>query len=332
MATMADVARRAGVALSTVSHVINRTRHVSAETVAAVERAMRELDYAPNTLARSLARARTNTVGLAISTVANVYFADIIQAVENACARLGWMVFLADTVDDPDQELRAVRALHQRRVDGVILAPSPDPDGRAVAYLRRNGIACVLLDRMTDPAMDQVGVENRASVGRLVAHLVEHGHRRIGMLSNQAGLATTFERIEGFKAGLATHGIDWDPSLLEIGSSDRATNRLAALRLLDLPQRPTAMVTGNNFATICMMHAFRERALRVPDDVALACFDDFEWADAFEPQLTVIAQPCRQIGETAADLLAARIADRNTPPRSIQLQPTLVVRHSCGCR
>ena len=107
MATMADVARRAGVALSTVSHVVNRTRHVNPGTVEAVERAMRELDYTPNTLARSLASARTNTVGLAISSVANVYFSDIIQAVENECARLGWMVFLVDTADDPERELRA---------------------------------------------------------------------------------------------------------------------------------------------------------------------------------------------------------------------------------
>ena len=331
MATMADVARRAGVALSTVSHVVNRTRHVNPGTVEAVERAMRELDYTPNTLARSLASARTNTVGLAISSVANVYFSDIIQAVENECARLGWMVFLVDTADDPARELRAVKALHQRRVDGIILAPSPDTEGRTLAYLRRSGVPAVLLDRLVDRGFDQVGVENREAIGLLVDHLVAHGHRRIGMLSNQAGLATTAERIEGFRAALSRHGIAWEDPLLEIGSADHAVNCEAARRLLSLPARPTAIVTGNNFSTICMMQALREVGLRVPQDIALGCFDDFEWAEAFEPHLTAIAQPRKEIGETAAGLLAARIEQPDTAPRTVRLEPKLVVRNSCGC-
>src|SRR4030095_4053026 len=135
---MADVARRAGGTKSTVSHVINRTRTVSPETVAAVEQAMAELAYVPNTLARSLARATTNTVGGWISSLANIYFNDIVVAVENACARLGLMVFLADTADDPAKELELVQALHRRRVDGIILAPSADPRQSAIKYLSEN--------------------------------------------------------------------------------------------------------------------------------------------------------------------------------------------------
>lgn len=331
MTKMADVAQRAGVAISTVSHVINGTRNVSPQTVAAVERAMTELAYVPNTLARSLARATTNTVGLAISSVANIYFSDIIRAVENACTRRGVMVFLADTADDPEMELRAARALHQRRVDGIILAPCCDPGGHALSYLRTNGVPCVLLDRLASRDFDQVGVENKDAVKQLVNHVVGHGHRRIGMLSNQAGLATTVERIDGYKQGLAAHGIAWDDRLLELGSSDPGICRGAARRLLDLPERPSAIITGNNFSTICAMHAIRERGLRVPHDIALVGFDDFEWAEAFEPRLTVMAQPCKQIGEMAAKLLVDRIRDREHPRQTMRLKPTLVIRNSCGC-
>lgn len=331
MATMADVARRAGVVSSTVSHVVNGTRPVSPETAAAVERAMQELGYVPNSVAQSLARAATNTVGLAISSRSNIYFSDIIVAVENACARLGLMVFLADTADDPEQELKLVRALHQRRVDGMILASSGDPEQRAIAYLRENGLPCVLLDRLVSRDFDQVGVENKNAVKQLVDHLVWHGHRRIGMLSNQAGFATTNERIEGYRHGLETNGLPWDDALLELGSPDNAANVQATLRLLDQPNRPTAIVAGNNFATIGVMYAIRERGLRIPQDIALVGFDDFDWADLFEPRLTVIAQPLRQIGELAADMLLQRIKAPTKPKRTIRLKPSLIIRTSCGC-
>lgn len=331
MATMADVARRAGVAPSTVSHVINRTRPVNPETIAAVEQAMAEIGYTPNTIARSLARASTSTVGLAISSISNIYFSDIIQAVERACARLGLMVFLADTLDDPEQELRLVRALHQRRVDGIILAPGADPQQRVLGYLRDNAIPCVLLDRFVSRDFDQVGVENRNAVKSLVDHLVSHGHRRIAMLTNQSGLATTVERIEGFRQGCAANGLAWDDSLLAMGSADSTENVRSTLRLLDLPDRPTAIVTGNNLSTIGAMHAIRERRMRIPQDVALVGFDDFEWADLFEPRLTVIAQPVKQIGEMAANMLVERIKDRERPRASIRLKPALVIRNSCGC-
>jgi LacI family transcriptional regulator len=330
VATMADVARRAGVTKSTVSHVMNRTRTVSQETVAAVERAMDELGYVPNTLARSLARATTDTVGLAISSISNIYFSDIIQAVEKACTRLGLMVFLADTADDPEQELKLVRALHQRRVDGIILAPSADPKQSAIGYLRENDIPCVLLDRLVSREFDQIGVENTNAVRQLVNHLVWHGHWRIGMLSNQSGLATTLERIDGYRLGLSANGIAWDEALLEAGSGDTAANIQATLRLLDLRDRPTAIVAGNNLSTICAMRAIRERRLRIPQDIALVGFDDFDWADLFEPRLTLIAQPVAQIGEKAARMLVERIADRSLPPRTVRLEPSLVLRESCG--
>ena len=137
MATIADVAREAGVSVSTVSHVVNRTRKVAPATAQAVRAAIDAIGYHPNVLARSLKMATTQSVGIAISAIANTYFIDVICAIEAECARLGMMVFLSDTHDDPDRELSVVTALHHRRVDGVILAPSADPERRALNYLQK---------------------------------------------------------------------------------------------------------------------------------------------------------------------------------------------------
>src|SRR3954469_23414798 len=155
MTTIARVARAAGVSVSTVSHVVNGTRYVSPNTAKAVNDAIAKIGYLPNTLARSLKLASTSCVGLAISALSNPYFSDIICAVESECARLGLMVFLSDTQDDPEKEMAVIRALHERRVDGIIFAPCADPV-LALDYIERHRLPCVLIDRMADTRFDQI--------------------------------------------------------------------------------------------------------------------------------------------------------------------------------
>lgn len=331
MATISDVARHAGVATSTVSHVLNGTRYVSPETTAAVERAIKEVGYTPNVLARALARSSTNMVGVAMSTTANRYFGDIVNAIEEQCANLGMMVLLANTRDEPDQELKVVQALHQRRVDGIILAPCHDADRRSLAYLEENAIPSVLVDRLVAPGFDQVGVENRSAMAELVSHLIGHGHRRIGMLAGPASFTTAHERIEGYRAALANHGLPFDPTLLSTDNTDVDRARIAATRMLDGPGRPTAMVGGNNLTTIGIMHAVHDAGFRVPDDIAFAGFDDFDWADCFTPRLTVMAQDCDEIGRKAALMLKKRIHSPDCKPHTLRVAPSLIVRNSCGC-
>lgn len=331
MATIADVARHAGVSMSTVSHVVNQTRKVDPATAAVVERAIAEIGYTPNTIARALARSATGTVGIAISAISNPYFSDIICAIETECARLGLMVFLADTQDDPEHELRVLRALHQRRVDGIILAPAADPDRKSLKYVLDNKIPCVLVDRLLSPLFDQVGVQNKRAMELLVAHLIGHGHRRIGFIGGQPDFATTLERIEGYKAALQAHGLRPDPHLIRAGNRTVAAAALATGELLALRQAPTALATGNNLATIGAMQAIRRAGLRVPKDLALVAFDDFEWADCFEPRLTAIAQPVQELGKRAASVLVERIKNPGDKRHTTRLKPTLIIRDSCGC-
>nr|WP_218580412.1 LacI family DNA-binding transcriptional regulator [Pseudomonas sp. Q1] len=326
---MDDVASRAGVSTSTVSHVLNGTRKVSPVTVQAVQRAIEELGYIPNTLARSLARSSTSTIGVAISALSNHYFSETVHAIETECAKHGYMMLFVDTHDDPEQELRVVTALHHRRVDGMVLAPSNG--SKALDYLRVNQIPTVLVDRMMSEQFDQVGVDNAQPTQALIAHLIAHGHRRIGFIAGREGFSTTDERVAGYRAALQAAGLPFDPQLLVNGGSNTQPARQATAQLLGLAAPPTAIMAGNNLMTLGAMHALRDAHIAVPGQMALVGFDDFDWADFFVPRLTLIAQPVQALGARAVDLLLQRMARPDAPTQSVRLAPTLRLRHSCGC-
>jgi LacI family transcriptional regulator len=328
---MADVAHRAGVSVSTVSHVLNKTRAVAPETVQAVKTAIDELGFTPNILARGLASARTSTIGVALSAITNIYFGEVVRGMQTECTRNGYFLFLTDTADQPDHQLEVIRALHQRRVDGMALAHVPDPQNRAVRYLQMHNIPVVFVDRAVRGEFDQVLVENRQAMKNLVTHLAGHGHRRIGLVSGLRGLATSVERIEGYQAGLREAGLPFDERFLECGESEIEPAYEAVLRLMKLAGPPTAIISANNQMTIGMVRALKAIGRRIPKDVAIAAFDDFEWADTFDPTMTVLAQPCQEMGIRAIKLLVRRIKTLQRRPVTIVLEPELKIRHSCGC-
>ncbi|WP_217235677.1 LacI family DNA-binding transcriptional regulator [Streptomyces sp. AC555_RSS877] len=336
MPTMADVARSAGVSVATVSHVLNDTRPVLPHTRQAVLDAVEELGYTPNTLARSLVTSRTRSVGLAVSAISNPYFTDILQGVEAAALEHGYGLLIADPHDDPEHELKVVQLLHERRVDGMIVAPSADPR-KLVAYLTRHDVPAVFLDRVIDspedraPRFDQVCADSAEPTAQLVTHLAGLGHRRIALVAGRAGLSTTGERITGYRHGLAAAGFPYDERLVVHGDSESDGGERATAALLSLPAPPTALVTANNAMTIGALRALRERGLSVPDDIALCCFDDFAWADLFTPRLTAIAQPSREIGARAFHVLLERLATPDRPARTVRLACAFVHRASCGC-
>ena len=331
LATITEVAREAGVSVSTVSHVVNGTGRVAPATARAVQAVINSIGYSPNALARALKTASTRSVGIAISAISNPYFSDIICAIETECARLGLMVFLSDTEDDPTREMEVVKALHQRRVDGMILAPSADPEHRALAYLRAARLPCVLVDRTPDPAFDQVGVNNREAMRMLVDHVAARGTSAHRLSS--AAIRASRRRSSASSDTAPPSVIEASPSTSAIllpATPPHDARPRATHALLALPDPPTALVAGNNMATIGVMQALRARGLRVPRDISVAGFDDFEWADCFEPRLTLVAQPCVEIGKRAASLLMERIAKPQGAPRTILLDATLIERDSCG--
>lgn len=328
---MGDVAKAAGVSVTTVSHVINRTRVVSEATERAVLAAVAQCGYVPEHTARSLRQVGSHTIGVAMSAISNVYFGEVVQAIESEAAAHGFTMLLADTHDRPTDEIRVVANFLERGVEAVILAPAAD--GReAIAQAARVGVPLTLVDRMVpDAAVDQVGTENVGPTRELVSHLADAGHRRIGMISGLPGLVTTEERVAGYRQGLRHKGIRTSSELVRSGSSDVAGGRAALLELLDLPKPPTAVVVANNLMTIGALQGARERGLRIPEDLALVSFDDFPWADVFQPRLTAMAQPTELIGREAVRMALSRLADRGLPPRRVVMPPTLRHRDSCGC-
>lgn len=329
-ATMQDVADLAKVSLATVSHVVNGTRFVRPDTAEMVMDAISRTGYVPNSLARSLARNSTSSVGLILSWASNPYFSDIVSTIEQMCHVSGMSVLMSDTSDDPAKQLRIVQDMHQRRVDGIFIALCSDPEERTLDYLRNNQLPVVLVDRLAADDFDQVGVDNTKSMNLLVDHLVSHNLQHIALIVGHKGYATSKERTDAFLARMAYH--DLSEYAQVSGPSD--TSQIATdntLKMLSSSKRPQAFIAGNNLSTVGAMSAIRRAGLRVPEDVVLVGIDDFEWADSFEPRLTVIAQPCQEIGERAAALMQARIDNPSADPTTLRLQPRLIVRNSCGC-
>ena len=329
--TMADVGLAAGVSASTVSHVLNGTRVVSESTRALVLDAISTTGYRHNVLARSLATSTTMSLGLAISSAANPYFGELIRAVEASARKAGYMLMLADTHDDPDVERQVVEQLLSRRTDGILLAPSPGADDLALPFLLSTGAPTVVLDRFVHAELDQVGSENTAATAHLVAHLAEKGHRRIAMVGGLRGLPSTAERIDGFRQTVAEFDLDDDPTLELDGGSDTWQAEQVVLDLFCRPSHPSAVVVANNAMTIGTMRALGRLNIRVPEDVALVCYDDFEWADLFHPRLTAMEQDVASIGRIAVDLVVERIRDPSRPAQREVLEPTYHHRDSCGC-
>lgn len=332
MTTMHDVAQRAGVSIATVSHVLNKTRPVSDATADRVRTAVSELGYRRNAIARTLAGGRSQTIGLVVAGLTNTYFAPLLHAIERRAAEAGYILVLIDTHDEPRTERRAVESLLARNVDGIIAAPTVGFPEMSWPLIEKERTPLALLDRGSDRDSDQVKPENVASVRALTTHLIGHGYRRFAVVRGLPGLDSSSERFDAAMAVLAEAGIAPDPGYVVDGESttEVAEERLGVL-LASGRSRPDAILSLNNAMTIGALGAVRRAGLRVPHDVAFGCYDDFEWADLFEPGLTAIAQDVARMGRETVELLLARIADPHRATERRVVDATLHVRTSCGC-
>jgi LacI family transcriptional regulator len=333
MATVHDVARRAGVSTSTVSHVVNNTRFVSNELRERVLAAMREFDYTPNAAARMLTLKRSHTIGLIVSDIRNPFFASVARGVEDVAQEQGYTLILCNSDEDLERESACLNALESRAVDGVLLASAGVAD-KHLARLVQAGYPLVLVDRdLPELGAPAVLLDNEGAAYSAVWHLITRGHRRIAMLSGRAAISTTTERIEGYRRALREAGIDVDDRLVVSGASTSEGGAIAANVVLDVGEPPSAIFSGNNLMSIGALQAIANRGLLVPDDVALVGFDDFPfpWSDAFRPHLTTVAQPTYELGRRAAEILVQRLkGSRSMPAERVVLDGKLVVRESSG--
>jgi DNA-binding LacI/PurR family transcriptional regulator len=325
------VAREAGVSMTTVSHALNGTRFVAEETKQRIFAAVERLKYEVNSVAQSLKSDKSHAIGLLITDISNPFFTSLVRGVEDVANRAGYSVILCNTDEDSEKELSYLRMLRRKRVDGILLAPTGTRQPFMDAVVE-GGFPVVCIDRRSPGApCDTVLVDNVGGARAAVDHLIDLGHRRIGVISGLAPVGTSSERLAGYREALRAHGLREDPALVQEGNSRLDGGYHRMLELLDLPTPPTAVFTTNNLMTLGALGALQARGVGVPDDVAVVGFDDFEWAVVLRPRLTTVAQPTYEIGETAARLLLERIEKKpDVAPRRVVLPTRLLVRESCG--
>jgi LacI family transcriptional regulator len=326
---MRDVAERARVSTSTVSHVLNGTRKVSEATRDGVLAAIEELGYQPNLLAKSLKTRKTFTIGLLISDIQNSFFTSVVRGVEDIALSRGYHLFLCNTDEDAAREDEYITELAKKRVDGLIVASSAPRHDHA-RRLRTENIPFVFMDREVEGVdADVIRADNYLGMELIAEHLVGQGHERIGMISGPLDKASGYERYRGLHAALASLGMDLEDSLVRFGDFRTASGHAGASELLRRSPPPTALVTANNQMTLGALIAIQEMGLRIPNDISVVGFDDPEWAPLVSPPLTTLAQPTYQMGVGAIQLLLDRI--EGNPDRKaskLLLEPWLIVRES----
>lgn len=334
MATIFDVAKRARVSTATVSAVLNETAYVSPALRERVVDAVQELNYQPNLVARSLARQRTQTLGMIALNIANPFWPAVVRGVEDASRSRSYELLLANSDDDPEKEAQYLRLFLAKRVDGILLTKARGRmPGDIAEKLKVLGLPLVQLMRFgSGLKSDVVTVDEEGGSYEAVAHLVRLGYTRIGML-NGPDVSTSRRRFEGYREALQAGGLEFDPDLVVSGDFRVEAGYDAGITLLK--RRPDAVFVANYLAAVGFMAALRQYQLRCPEDIGLVTCDDHPWLDAFSPRLTTINLPKYEMGQAAAQLLidALNPSEGRRRPRgfkTITLKTSLKIRESCG--
>lgn len=329
--TIKDVASLAGVGPMTVSRLLNQSANVSEDAAARIFRAIEELGYKPNEMARALRGQKSNTIGILVPYLYDPFFAMCAQAVSTVARENGYSVILTTSNEDSELEYAEAQSMLRRHVDGLIVIPARVENTR-LTMPEFQSTHIVALDRpLPDLRFSSVVVENHAGAERAVTHLISaHGHREIASAALDPRRYTFCTRIEGYLQAMQQAGLEPLPVITCPTPELTAVNVREALRG---SRPPTALFTCNGVTTRHVFKALRDLGIRVPQDIALVAFDDFELAELFEPQLSVIRQPAPELGRTAAKLLFERMADPQpgTQGTRLVLPVEWIPRRSCGC-
>jgi len=329
--TIYDVSRQARVSLATVSRVVHNHPTVRPETRAKVLEAMDQLGYHPNLLASALMTKQTKTIGLLVPDISNPFFAELCRGVGDAVSEIGINVVICNTDDQLDREKDQVRLLRQKGVDGLILA-SAEVNEEHIDELLIQRYPVVLVARGVS-RMDVPSVTVDDFEGGYVAtrYLLDLGHRRIALLSGPRRTTPTLARRKGFEAAMEQMGVPIDPQLVDAGAHTIESGMEMTARLLERnPERPTAIVAGNDLIAIGAIKVLRRAGLRIPEDISIVGYDGTFLTEAFDPELTTVRQPTEEIATEAIRLLTSAIADPEKVSRKVVLPPQLLIRASTG--
>lgn len=328
--TIKDVAVEAGVTHTTVSRVIHNDERISQETQGRVRKAMEDLAYRPNLIARGLVRNRTQVIALITPELAP-FTQPIVRSVAERCARMDYTVMLFPTNTWINEDVSFEWVVHNWLVDGIVVYNLiyHERVPQEFINLRRSHFPFVFVNKFLDSDLvNAVGVDNKHAVSLVVGHFKELGHRRIGMLYGNLDSEDGMGRLGAFRQALRRHELPFDESLTACGYWYEDPACKAMKQLLDRPERPTAVFCANDIMAIGALRAARERGLRVPEDLAVAGFDDLEAGRYLPVPLTTIHPPLFDAGCAAVDLLMRLLKDPTRPPEQVRLKSELVVRAS----
>ena len=328
---MRDVAERAGVSITTVSHVINQTRIVSDETRTRVLDVMSELGYQPNVVARSLRRKETYTIGVIVQDSAYPFYAEVIRGIEDTSFEQGYTITLCNSDGDLGKEHLYTNMLIERQVDGILFFATSSQSNTHIQRFKARRVPLVVVDRpVPEIEIDSVLIDNERGGWLAARHLVELGHRRIGCISGPPDLLVSTQRTSGYQQALNEAGIPVNRNLIANGDFEYESGYQAARHLLSGQKPPTAIFACNDLMAVGAINAALELNQQVPTDVSVVGFDDIRLAALINPPLTTVAQPKYEMGVLATTMLLERISTPDVPSRRQTLETKLLVRRSSG--
>ncbi|AIR84382.1 MULTISPECIES: ribose operon transcriptional repressor RbsR [Erwiniaceae] len=326
---MKDVARLAGVSTSTVSHVINNNRFVSEQVREKVEQAIRELNYAPSALARSLKINQTRTIGMLLTASSNPFYSEVVRGVENSCYERGYSLILCNTEGDEERMNRSLETLMQKRVDGLLMMCTETHLPSAEILNRYPSVPMVMMDWAPFEGRGDIIQDNALLGGELATqHLIDRGYTRIACIAGPQDKTPARLRLEGFHKAMSNSGLPVLPGYVVDGDFEFQGGFNAMNQLLTLELLPEAVFTSNDAMAVGVYHALFQAGLRVPQDIAVMGYDNIELARYLTPPLSTVHQPKDELGELAIDTLIHRMSDPDASQQTLVLTPELVERGS----
>jgi len=329
--TLLDIAADAGVSRATVSLVIRDVPSVAASTRKRVQKSIKRLGYIYHRGAASLRMQQSHAIGLIVSDITNPFFAEVIVAIEDRLASERLVTLLGNTSEDHAKETRLLKTMREFPADGILICPAIGSGASSPVVTLGNQLPTVAFARRA-PDLDYAGVDNVQGALLAVEHLCSLGNRRIAFIGGDPDVSTGHERIEGYQRALARLGLPFDPCLVLPASPTRRGGYDSVRRLLQIENRPTAALCFNDVVALGVIEALQHAGVRAGKEFGVVGFNNVADAAQSLPGLTTVDTSPRQLGESAAELLLKRIAQRDSPIRTVILQPRLIVRESCGAR
>ncbi|NLL41851.1 MAG: LacI family transcriptional regulator [Firmicutes bacterium] len=329
MTTIFDVAKKAGVSISTVSRVINNYPYVKDSTRKRVQKLLDEMDYVPNYNASSLVRKKTKTIAVMLPDITNSFFATMFHGIEERANQNGFVVIFGNTNEEIVREEEYVHIFLERRVDGIILDPV-SPKGETLGPILKNKVPLVLVDReISGMEISLVSSNNRKGAAELTEYLIELGHERIGLITAASETSVFDMRNKGYVDALKRAGLEVRDEYIKVGVKPIPEVGQALVQsLLESDPPPTALFATNNFLAIGAVYGLRELGYSVPEDMAIVCFDELDIRTVLDPFFTSMNQQVYEMGVKAMDLLLKQINKELNGTEKIYLDPQLSVRHS----